>query len=70
MGTGQRTRAFVLAAGFLKLVDVVDVVVDGASCSLSATQRATFTDAVTMPLFLQDSFDFNVEISVSWGARR
>jgi hypothetical protein len=69
IGTGQKTRAFVLAAGFLKLVDRLTRLTN-AMRALSATQRGLFTNTVTMPFFLQDPFNFNVEISVSWGNYR
>ena len=72
VGTGQGTRAFVLAAEFFKLVDRLTELtrLTNAKRALSATQRGIITDTVTMPLFLQDPFNFNVEISVSWGICR
>ena len=70
--TGQRTRAFVLAAGFLNLVDRLTELtrLTNAMRALSATRRGIFTNTVTMPLFRQDPFNFNVEISVSRGICR
>jgi hypothetical protein len=72
IGTGQKTRAFVLAAGFLKLVDRLTELtrLTNAMRALSATQKDIFTSTVTMTFFLQDPFNFNVEISVSWEACR
>jgi hypothetical protein len=74
-GTGQRTRRIVLAAGISKLVDALTWLtpspwLTALNRSLSTTQSVTFTDAVTMPFFLQDPFNFNVEISVSSSACR
>lgn len=62
IGTGQRTRAFVLAAEFFKLVDRLTELtrLTNAKRALSATQRGIITETVTMPLFLQDPFNFNV----------
>jgi len=62
----------VLAAGFLKLVDRLTELtrLTNAMRALSATQRGIFTNTVTMSLFLQDPFNFNVEISVSRGICR
>jgi len=61
MDTGQRTRAFVLAAGFFKLVDRLTELtrLTIAKRALSATQRGIITDTVMMPLFLKDPFNFN-----------
>jgi hypothetical protein len=61
IGTGQKTRAFVLAAGFFKLVDRLTELtrLTNAKRALSATQRGIITNKVTMPLFLQDPFNFN-----------
>lgn len=72
IGTGQKTRAFVLAAGFLKLVDRLTELtrLTNAIRALSATPRGIVTSTVTMPFFLQDPFNFNVEISVSSEACR
>jgi hypothetical protein len=72
IGTGQKTRASVLAAGFLNLVDRMTELtrLTNAMRVLSATQRGIFTNTVTMPIFLKDPFNFNVEISVSWGNYR
>lgn len=55
MGTGQRTRAFVLAAGFLKLVDRLTELtwLTNAMRALSATQKGIFTITVTMPFFVR-----------------
>jgi hypothetical protein len=55
----------VLAAGFFKLVDRLTELTEltrltNAKRALSATQRGIITDAVTMPFFLQDPFNFNV----------
>ena len=62
IGTGPRTRAFVLAAEFFKLVDrLMELTrLTNAKRALSATQRGIITETVTMPLFLQDPFNFNV----------
>lgn len=72
MGTGHKTRAFVLAAGFFKLVDRLTEVtwLTNTMRLLSTTQRGIFTMTVTMPLFRQDPFNFNVEISVRWDVCR
>lgn len=53
---GRRTRAFVLAAGFLKLVDRLTELtrLTSAMRALSATQKGIFTSTVTMTFFLQD----------------
>ena len=61
IGTGQKTRAFMLAAGFFKLVDRLTELtrLTNAKRALSATQRGIITDTVTMLLFLQDPFNFN-----------
>lgn len=69
IGTGLKTRALVLAAGFFMLVDRLTELTN-ATRALSATQRGIFTDPVTKPLFLQDPFNFNAEISVRWGTCR
>ena len=72
MGMGHKTRAFVFAAGFLKLVDRLTELtwLTNSMRALSATQRGIFTNPVTMPFFRQDPFNFNVEISVRWDACR
>ena len=61
IGTGQKTRAFVLAAGFFKLVDRLTELtrLTNAKRALSATQWGIITNTVTMLLFLQDPFNFN-----------
>ncbi len=71
-GTGQITRAFVLAAGYLKLVDRLTELtrLTNTLLAFSATQKGIFTNTVTIPFFLQNPFNFNVEISVSWGSCR
>lgn len=70
--TGQITRRTWLAAEFSTLVDRLTYLtpsprLTGLSRSLLTTQWPTFTVAVTMPFSLQYPFNFNVEISVSWG---
>ncbi|KDD67840.1 hypothetical protein V466_17865 [Pseudomonas mandelii PD30] len=61
MGTGHKTRAFVLGAGFFKLVDRLTELtrLTNAKRALSATQWGIITNTVTMLLFLQDPFNFN-----------
>ncbi|WP_139197742.1 hypothetical protein [Pseudomonas sp. NFACC05-1] len=62
VGAEQKTRAFVLGAGFFKLIDRLTELIrlTNAKRALSATQKGIIIDTVTMPLFLQDPFNFNV----------
>jgi hypothetical protein len=57
IGTGQKTRAFVLAAGFLKLVDGVDSVDERHACVISNTKGHLYQHG-NDALFSSRSFQF------------